>query len=326
MQALVSVLIPCFNGERWISQAIESALSQSWPLKEVIVIDDGSMDGSLDVIRRFDGRIRWETGPNRGGNAARNRLLELANGSWIQYLDADDYLLPDKISRQMDFIAGHLDADAVFGPVTLEHWSESGARQELLPIPQLDDLWVLLARWWLPQTGAALWRKQTIFDIGGWKPDQPCCQEHELYLRALIAGKRLLYCSANGAVYRQWSDSTVCRRDISEVHRQRLAIEDRLEAHLKGKNLLTTSRRNAINQARFEVARIAWEYDPAFSSAVMRTVRQSQPSFRPTGAAAPWTYRVCYRYLGFARAQNISSGRRRLFGVSADLPSEAQHR
>jgi glycosyltransferase involved in cell wall biosynthesis len=61
---LVSILIPCFNAEKWVAQAIESALAQTWAEKEVIVVDDGSTDGSLDVIRRFDGRIRWETGPN----------------------------------------------------------------------------------------------------------------------------------------------------------------------------------------------------------------------------------------------------------------------
>src|SRR5690348_5590106 len=107
MIPLVSVLIPCFNAERWIGQAIDSALTQSWAAKEVIVMDDGSTDDSLSIIRQFDRRIRWETGPNLGGNAARNQLLNLAHGSWIQYLDADDYLLPDKIACQMEFIETH---------------------------------------------------------------------------------------------------------------------------------------------------------------------------------------------------------------------------
>src|SRR5678815_984429 len=98
---LVSILIPCYNAERWIRQCIESALDQTYPNKEVIVVDDGSKDASLEVIKSFGDRIRWETGPNRGGNAARNRLLQLAKGEWLQYLDADDYLLPEKISRQM---------------------------------------------------------------------------------------------------------------------------------------------------------------------------------------------------------------------------------
>ena len=233
MAALVSILIPCYNAEQWIAQAIESALAQTWPEKEVIVVDDGSTDDSLGIIRKFDDRIRWETGPNRGGNAARNRLLELANGAWVQYLDADDYLLDDKIARQLEFLGAHPETDVIFGPVTIEHRSERDVRREVLPIPEPHDLWVLLANWGLPQTGAPIWRKQAIFDVGGWKRDQPCCQEHELYLRLLISEKRFAYCPKNGAVYRQWSTETLCRQNISEVHRRRLEIEQRLEEHLR---------------------------------------------------------------------------------------------
>src|SRR6202011_1477360 len=112
----VSILIPCYNAERWVAQAIESALRQTWPEKEIIVVDDGSTDGSLAIIESFGDRIRWETGPNRGGNVARNRLLELAHGEWLQYLDADDYLLPMKIERQMEFIGANPAADVIFGP------------------------------------------------------------------------------------------------------------------------------------------------------------------------------------------------------------------
>src|SRR2546421_12547046 len=104
MSEPVSILIPCFNAKRWIGTAIQSALAQTYEPKEIIVVDDGSTDGSLDVIKSFGDSIRWETGPNRGGNVARNRLLALARGSWLQYLDADDYLLPDKIARQISFM------------------------------------------------------------------------------------------------------------------------------------------------------------------------------------------------------------------------------
>src|SRR3954454_13449861 len=147
---LVSILIPCYNAERWIAQAIESGLRQTWPDKELIVVDDGSTDRSLDIIRQFDGRIRWETGPNRGGNAARNRLLELARGDWLQYLDSDDYLLPQKIDAQSTFIANNPDTDIVYGLITLEYCSEGDPRQETLSIPEPHDPWILLARWYLP--------------------------------------------------------------------------------------------------------------------------------------------------------------------------------
>ncbi len=73
---LVSIVIPCFNAEGTVGEAIQSALDQDYPNREVIVIDDGSTDKSVDVIRTFGDSIRWETGPNRGGNVARNRGLD----------------------------------------------------------------------------------------------------------------------------------------------------------------------------------------------------------------------------------------------------------
>jgi glycosyltransferase involved in cell wall biosynthesis len=310
---LISILIPCHNAERWVAEAIESALAQAWPKTEIIVVDDGSTDGSLDVIKQFGDRIRWETGPKRGGNPARNRLLELARGQWLQYLDADDYLLPDKIAKQAEFLDSHPDTDVIFGTVTMEHWAQHAVRRELLPIPEPHDPWVLLARWYLPQTGAPLWRRSALVDVGGWKPDQPCCQEHELYLRLLMADKRFTYCKHNGAVYRQWGEHTVCKRNVPEVHRRRLEIEKRMEEFLRARGVLTHDRLHAINQARLETARSAWQYDHVFASAIMAQVRASEPSFVPdNGPAVPRHYRLALRLLGFTAAETLADWSRSL--------------
>ena len=265
MKPLVSILIPCFNAEPWISEAIESALAQTWENKEIIVIDDGSTDGSLEVIRSFGDQIHFETGPNQGGNVARNRLLELSNGERLQYLDADDYLLPEKIENQINH-----DADVVFSPSLIA----SDGNIEQLPIdPPHDDPWILLARWSLPQTGSPLWTKQAIVDAGGWKNDQPCCQEHELYLRLLKNNASFQFVPNSGSVYRKWSDQTVCERDPIQVITHRLAIEDEIERHLKSINQLSSERRAAINQARFESARSAWKHDRKLA----RSIAQIDP-------------------------------------------------
>lgn len=308
---LVSVLIPCYNAERWIGQAIDSALGQSWPDIEVIVVDDGSTDRSLAVVRSYGDRIRWETGPNRGGNPTRNRLLELAGGDWLQYLDADDYLQPDKIRNQIPWLERAPDTDVLFSPVILEHWSGERSWLERLPIPEPHDLWVLLARWYLPQTGGPLWRRQAVVDVGGWKPDQPCSQEHELYLRLLMAGKRFTYCPETGAVYRQWSAQTVCQRDRPELRRRVLEILQREEDFLKARGELAPARAWAINVARFEAARIAWLVDREEAREIMATVAQSQPDFVPGGVAAPRRYQLAYRFLGFDGAETVAGWLRR---------------
>ena len=309
---MISILIPCFNAERWIGEAIESALTQSWSDVEVIVIDDGSTDGSLAVIKGFGNRVRWETGVNQGGNVARNRLLALARSEWVQYLDADDYLLPDKIQNQWRWTERQApEADVIFSPVILEHGGGTTARREPLPIPEPHDLWILLARWYLPQTGGPLWRKQAILDVGGWKPDQPCSQEHELYLRLLMAQKRFVYCPHSGAIYRQWSAQTVCQRDRPELRRRVLEILRRAEDFLRQRGELTRLRQQAINIARFEAARIAWLSDRDEARAIMAAVAGADRDFRPEGVAAPWRYRLAYRLLGFEGAESIADRMRK---------------
>ncbi|MBW4518934.1 MAG: glycosyltransferase [Scytolyngbya sp. HA4215-MV1] len=310
MQPSVSILIPCYNAEQWIAQAIESALAQTYSEQEVIVVDDGSSDRSLNIIQSFGDQIRWATQPNQGGNATRNRLLAMSSGSWIQYLDADDYLLPHKIERQVQYLAQVPAADIIYGPSRFEYYHEKAVWQEILSIPNPHDPWILLVRWYLPQTGSPLWRKQAIVDVGGWKTDQPCCQEHELYFRLLMARKRFEYLNDASSVYRQWSESTVCKKNKAETYRRRLEITDNAEVYLKENKQLTPMRQQSIHQSRFECARQIWLFEPAWAIAIMTQVHQIEPNFLPTGNAAPANYQWFYRKLGFATAETIANFKR----------------
>lgn len=305
MSPFVSILIPCFNAERWIGQAIESAIAQTWPRKEVIVVDDGSTDQSLDIIKSFGDRIRWDAGPNRGGNAARNRLLEMAEGDWLQYLDADDYLMPDKIASQVVGLRTHPGVDVLFGPVTIEWHHDDAIRVTQMPIPEPHDPWRLLALWHLPQTGAPLWRKSALEDVGKWLTNQPCCQEHELYLRLLMAGKHLTFYPASGAVYRRFSNGSLSTRAPDLVRCERLKIEKRIEDHLTAIGALTPQRQAAINQARFEMARSVWNEDRSQARAILATI-VGIDSFQPNGPTAPLLYRLAYRLFGFEMAERIA--------------------
>lgn len=101
---LVSILIPAYNAEPWIGDAINSALRQTWPNREIIVVDDGSSDKTLSAAKKFskDGVV-VASQKNQGASAARNHAFSLCHGDYIQWLDADDLLAPDKIARQMEF-------------------------------------------------------------------------------------------------------------------------------------------------------------------------------------------------------------------------------
>jgi glycosyltransferase involved in cell wall biosynthesis len=99
---LVSILIPSFNAQEWIADTLRSAVAQTWERKEIIVVDDGSTDQTLAISRQFESdSVRVVTQKNQGAASARNTALSLSRGDYVQWLDADDLLAPDKIARQM---------------------------------------------------------------------------------------------------------------------------------------------------------------------------------------------------------------------------------
>ena len=102
MTPMVSILIPAFNAEKWITDAVKSSLDQTWENKEVVIVDDGSSDHTYKIAKRFESRIvKVIRQDNLGASAARNKALSYAQGDYIQWLDADDILAPEKISYQL---------------------------------------------------------------------------------------------------------------------------------------------------------------------------------------------------------------------------------
>lgn len=105
MSPLVSCVVPCFNGERFLDECVRSILAQTHRPLEILVIDDGSTDGSAAVVRRFGDRVRYHRQDNRGPAAACNTGIALATGELIAFLEQDDLWLPGKIERQVAALA-----------------------------------------------------------------------------------------------------------------------------------------------------------------------------------------------------------------------------
>ena len=102
MSELVSILIPAHNAEKWIAATIKSAINQTWPKKEIIIVDDGSIDNTFEIAKKFESNaVKVVTQENAGSCSARNKALSYAQGDYIQWLDADDLLHPDKLSLQL---------------------------------------------------------------------------------------------------------------------------------------------------------------------------------------------------------------------------------
>jgi glycosyltransferase involved in cell wall biosynthesis len=186
---LVSIIIPCFNAKRDVGAAVRSALNQTYPHREVIVVDDGSTDGSALLLKEFGDAIRFQSVPNRGGSAARNLGIKMARGKLIQFLDADDILYPEKLSRQVPL------AVAEPSRVNFCDCDDLDEDGNLLPTPfrgnrdcQNVDPFVFVTFQCGLLTSSPLHWKENLEKIGGFREDLPCAQERDLHIRLACLG------------------------------------------------------------------------------------------------------------------------------------------
>jgi hypothetical protein len=190
--ASVSVIIPCYNTEAYVSEAIASALDQIYPHVEVIVVDDGSSDRSVEVIRSFGDRVRLEQMDHQGACAARNRGLSLSQGEFIQFLDADDILLPNKLALQVPILQSG-QADLVFCNGYL-FGDDRPVRpiKKLLALPsplEVDSFLYCLSNGF--GTEGPLHRRQCLERVGGFREGLQGGQEVELHIRLGMSGIKL---------------------------------------------------------------------------------------------------------------------------------------
>ena len=313
---LVSILIPCFNAEKWVADAIRSALAQTYPHKEVILVDDGSTDRSLEVAKSFGEAVRWETGPNQGASAARNRLLALSRGEWLQYLDADDCLLPRKIETHMALVAA-VPCDLVVGP-----WVGDG--KDASTPPPSHDPWtdLLSGLGHLGNSSENLWRKQSIVAAGGWDPSVRLGEELELMFAMLRGGARVAYCSEPMVTVRDVNSDSLSHQDPLGAPRISITHLKHRVAFLQCNGQLNLQRRRAAAMNALRIAEALWRArDTAWTEAesLARTVCPDLAAFlrRETHVYGIlyglFGFRWARRYLGLTRvARSTISQIRRL--------------
>lgn len=113
----ISVIIPVFNNEAYLAEAIESVIAQTIAPFEIIVVDDGSTDGCADLAKKFIPQIRLLRQSNKGISAARNTGIKAANGDYLAFLDADDVWTSRKLEHQIEFLEKHPETEMIFGTV-----------------------------------------------------------------------------------------------------------------------------------------------------------------------------------------------------------------
>jgi len=114
-QEKISVIIAVYNGAKTIKRAIDSIIQQSWPVDEIIVVDDGSTDNTRDVVADYQDRVIYKYQQNHGVSVARNKGVEIATSEWICFLDADDWYYPDRVKFHMDMILHDSELDFLTG-------------------------------------------------------------------------------------------------------------------------------------------------------------------------------------------------------------------
>lgn len=240
---LVSVVIPCYNQGRYLEEALQSVFAQTYPHLEIVVVDDGSEDDTASIAARFGGRIRFLQQPNRGLSAARNLGLASCTGAYLQFLDCDDRIEPEKIRRQVAFLEDHPDVGIVYSDVRYFSNSEPDART-LGPYSEGAPFTPTL--WEAPGTmleklidrnvlavNSALVRRASVATIGPWNESLCAVEDWEFWIRCAHAGVRFHYQDWPGtlALVRLHPESLTANpaRITLGVHQMRVSVSRLLE-------------------------------------------------------------------------------------------------
>jgi glycosyltransferase involved in cell wall biosynthesis len=204
---LVSIVIPCHNAARWLAATLDSAFAQTWPNTEIVLVDDGSTDDSLSSARRYESRgLKVITQPNRGAAAARNTGLRAARGDFIQYLDSDDLLAPDKIAQQMPLFS-----DGSRTRLSSSTWARFTVRPEdavvtLMPnwrdLTGVEFLQLHFETGGMMQPAAWLAPRALLDRAGPWNESLSLNDDGEYFARVMLAAERIVFCQAAKTYYR----------------------------------------------------------------------------------------------------------------------------
>jgi glycosyltransferase involved in cell wall biosynthesis len=233
-EPLVSILIPAHNADKWVAETIRSAMGQTWKRKEIVVVDDGSTDRTLAVARQFESdSVRIVASKNQGAAATRNLALQLSHGDYIQYLDADDLLVPDKIERQLTALEGN-DSRRIlisspwanfFYRTRCARFVRSSLWQDLSPVEWLlrkmsENLHMQTATW--------LMSRELAEAAGPWDTRLLSDDDGEYYCRVLLASHGTRFVPRTGVWYRSTSGGRLSSIGKSDKKKDALLISMKL--------------------------------------------------------------------------------------------------
>ena len=198
----ISVIIPAYNQADYVSQAIQSVLSQTNPNYELVVVNDGSTDETPQILSQFqDPRIRVISQPNRGLAAARNAGIRESSAPLIALLDSDDYFLPDKLAIQSEYLLQHPEIGMVGGGIQIVNHAGEILKQIINKPDGLDLQGLLFANPFVPSS--IMIRRQWFDRVGTFDENLRACEDWDMWLRIGYAGCLFAWVDYPVVAYRQ---------------------------------------------------------------------------------------------------------------------------
>jgi glycosyltransferase involved in cell wall biosynthesis len=246
MKPLVSILIPAYNAEKTIVHTIQSAIAQTWQRKEIIVIDDGSTDRTAEIARRFGSNITVLSTENKGLSAAVNYAFRNSHGDYIQELDSDDLLAPDKIERQLAALRKS-DSKRI---LLSSPWAPFYYRTRHIRFVS-NSLWQDLSpvEWLLRKMGENLHMQNATWLVsrelaeaaGPWNTDLHYDQDGDYFARVLLASEGTRFVPGTGVFYRSSGTASISYIGSSNKKKDSLLVS--LKLHIQYVRSLEDSER-----------------------------------------------------------------------------------
>jgi len=231
-----SIIIPSYNHGRHIERSIGSALSQTLKGFEVIVVDDGSTDDTPARAGQFGNRIRYIRQANGGLGSARNTGIKASRGSYLQFLDADDYIAPAKLELQVAAMTANRGVDVVYSDCTMTGPDSEGRSYASRPINEQDPLATLVKDNPIP-VHAAVIRKEAVLMAGMYDESRAIHEDWDLWIRLALKGSRFLYLPGDLAHY---------HREASVISANQGLMFDRakslLDKHVRNPEMIASGR------------------------------------------------------------------------------------
>jgi glycosyltransferase involved in cell wall biosynthesis len=254
---MISVIIPCYNSEEYIGRAIESILNQTFKDYEIILVDNGSSDHTINILYHYRDKypnlIKVFHEPKKGGSAARNNGLQEAKGEWIQFLDSDDELLPEKFEKQMR-IAQERNADLILGTF-YKYYFNRGVQKVIIQYLETQNVWKGLIHSALGRTSSNLWKREALLQVNGWDERKTSSQEYNLLFRMLQQNASVGFCKeplTNIYIQRNSIHISGDTKRSIEIANNYTGLRLEIKKYLMSQNKLTGELERAVDVSIYE--------------------------------------------------------------------------